>query len=243
MNECPTCGREFERLGGHFRYHPEHRPDLSDEQRAVIEFLILRGCHVREGGSHPSLEVFSTAESAIRRVADELGWLANDPRLHQSATDVAERLNDRFEGYEFDPAECDDVFAVSTVPHPALGDYEGPESVERLRPFTGRLLACEAGVWRGLPLGSLYLDVRGFDVSGDHLRRLLRRMGVTTAEHDGEGYAKPDSTMRRRYHPSDDVLTLPHGEAVKFLEAVGLSIGDMTPDRPLTVREVVEGAY
>ncbi|PSP59467.1 hypothetical protein BRC72_01005 [Halobacteriales archaeon QH_7_66_36] len=227
----------------HFHHRPSHRPELSDRQRAVVEFLVLSGVTVRDDRAYPCLEVYSTAESAIRRVADELGWLANEPRRAKSADDVAARLNDRFEGYEFDPAECDDVWAVSTVPHPALGEYDDPTDVTRLHPFTGRLLAREAGVWRGLPLGSLHLDVRGFDVSGDHLRRLLRRMGVTTAEHEGEGYAKPDSTMRRRYHPSDDVLTLPHGEGVEFLKAVGLSIGDMTPDRPLTVREVVEGTY
>jgi len=238
MTECPTCRQEFERLGMHFHHRPSHRPELSDRQRAVVEFLILSGATVRDDRAHPCLEVYSTAKSRIRALADELGWLANDPRRAKTADDVADHLNDRFEGYEFDPAECDDVYAVSTVPHPALGEYDGPTDVERLRPLTARLLAREAGAWRGLPLGSLHLDVRGFDVSGDHLRRLLRRMGVTVAEHDGEGYAKPDSTTRRRYHPSDDVLTLPHFEAVDFLEAVGLSLGDVTPDGPVRVSEL-----
>lgn len=242
MNKCPTCEQEFKRLGMHFHHHPSHRPNLSDEQRGVVEFLILRGVYVRERATGHSLEVYATAESSIRDVADRLGWLANDPRLHQSATDVAAHLTDRFE-WDFDPAECDDVFAVSTVPHSALGDYDGPTDVTRLRPLTGRLLALEVGEWHGLPLGSLHLDVRGYAVSGDHLRRLIERMGIQTVEHDGEGYAKPDSTMRRRYHPSDDVLTLPHGEGVDFLEAVGLSLSDVTPDRPLTVAEVVGGTY
>lgn len=242
MNKCPTCDQEFERLGGHFRYYPEHRPALTDEQRGVVEYLILRGIHVRTDGSRPSLEVYSTAESRIRRVADELGWLANDPRVHQSATDVAAHLNDRFE-WDFDPAECDDVYAVSTVPHPALGEYDGPTSVARLRPLTARLLASETGQWQGLPVGSLHLDVRGWAVSGQHVRRLIERMGVQTVEHDGEGYAKPDSTMRRRYHPSDDVVELPHGEAMDFLEAVGVSVGDVLPDRPLTVAELATGTY
>jgi hypothetical protein len=221
----------------HFHHRPSHRPELSDRQRAVVEFLILSGATVRDDRAHPCLEVYSTAKSRIRALADELGWLANEPRRHQSANDVAEHLNDRFE-WEFEAEACDDVYAVSPLPHPALGEYDDPTDVERLRPFTGRLLAREVGVWRGLPIGSLHLDVRGFDVNGRHLRRLIERMGVETAEHSGEGYAKPDSTMRRRYHPSDDVLTLPHFEAVDFLEAVGLSLGDVTPDGPVRVSEL-----
>lgn len=231
MTKCPECSREFERLGTHFAHSPSHRPDLSDEQRVAVEYLILRGCHLRERSTGHVLEVYSTSESRIRDLAGELGWLANDPRLHQSATEVADHLTERFP-YEFDPAECNDVWAVSTVPHPKLGEYDDPTDVTRLRPATARRLVRERGEWRGLPLGSLHLDVRGWAVSGEHLRRLIERMGVATADHDGEGYAKPDSTMRRRYHHSVDVLTLPHYEALDFLEAVGLSLGDVTPDSP-----------
>lgn len=152
---CPQCGREFDRLGHHFGWNPDHRPALTDEQRAVVEFLILRGVYVRDDAAHPRLVVLSGAESWIRDVADELGWLANDPYRQERAKDVAAR-HDCLE-----PDDVSGVWAVSTVPHPELGEYEEPTDVTRLRPLTGRKLALEAGEWVGLPLGSLHLDVRG----------------------------------------------------------------------------------
>lgn len=221
---CPTCGDEYDKLGNHFQWRPNHRPELSDRQRAIIEFLTLRGATVREKSQKFLLGVYSTSEGWIADVADALGWVANDPRVHQSATEVSSRLNSRYDNYEVESSACSDVWAFTTVSHPSL-DYNAATDVEQLRPLTLRLLVSAVGTWVGLLFGSLHLDVRGWDVSGDHLRGLLHDTDVPTAEYDGDGYAEDTPTCR--YHYDDDVVVVPHYDALELLESVGLSLSDV----------------
>lgn len=159
---CPTCGDHYKELGTHFRHRVAHRPDLSDRQRAIVEYLVLRGVTVRRDGAEPRLELFSTDAPWLREVAGALGWLANDPRRHDARDEDA------------------DVWSFTTVPHPEL-DYGGPTDVERLRPLTARLLVGERGELVGALFGSLHVDVRGWDVEGGPRPPPAPRLG----RHDG----------------------------------------------------------
>ncbi|ELY80202.1 hypothetical protein [Natrinema pallidum] len=228
MNRCPTCGDRFEELGTHFRYHGDHRPELSDRQRGIIDYLILRGATVRRETANSRLEVYSTSEAWIRDVSDTLGWVAGDPWVQQSASDVADRSSRRY-NTDVAVSDCSDLWAFTTVPHPSL-DYEGPTGVDHLEHPTLRLLVATVGAWVGLLFGSLHLDVRAWDVSGDHLRGLLSKRGVTTAEYDGEGYAEDSPTCR--YHHDDDVVVVPHYDALELLDSVGLSLSEVA--EPIT---------
>mgnify|MGYP007057105309 CR=1 FL=1 len=42
MNTCPKCGTEYKRLGGHWRYNPDHRPELTEKQLDIINLIIIR---------------------------------------------------------------------------------------------------------------------------------------------------------------------------------------------------------
>jgi len=224
MNECPTCGDRFDRLGQHFALGDCDPPELSDRQRGIIDFLILRGANVRSETQNPRLEVYATSEGWIADVADALGWVANSPRVHQPATDVADRLSSRYDRYDVEASACSDVWAFTTVPHPSF-DYDAATGVEQLRPLTLRLLVSAVGTWVGLLFGSLHIDVRGWDVSGEQLRKLLERKEISTAEYDGDGYAEDSPTCR--YHYDDDVVVVPHYDALELLESVGLSLSDV----------------
>ena len=224
MNECPTCGDRFDRLGQHFALGDCDPPELSDRQRGIIDFLILRGANVRSETQNPRLEVYATSEGWIADVAGALGWVANSPRVHQPATDVADRLSSRYDRYDVEASACSDVWAFTTVPHPSF-DYDAATGVEQLRPLTLRLLVSAVGTWVGLLFGSLHIDVRGWDVSGEQLRKLLERKEISTAEYDGDGYAEDSPTCR--YHYDDDVVVVPHYDALELLESVGLSLSDV----------------
>jgi len=221
--KCPTCGEKYEKLGNHFAWNPQHRPELSERQRAIIEFLILRGVTIRGEGQNFRLEGYGTSEAWIHEVTDALGWVANDPYLHQSASDVADSVERRYRN-NVSVSDCSDVWGFTSVSHPSL-DYEGPTDVEQLRPLTLRLLIGAVGTWVGMLFGSLHVDVRGWDVSGDHMSDLLNNVGVETVEYDGDGYAT--DTHTKRYHYDDDVVVAPHYDAIELLDSVGLSISDV----------------
>jgi hypothetical protein len=226
MGDCPTCDTAFSSLGTHFQWNPDHRPELSDRQREIVEYLILRGANVRDDGAKPRLEVFSTKRWRLASVADALGWLANSPRRHVAAGNRASdstASEGEADGEATDPASSD-MWAFTSVPHPSLA-YDGPTDVAELRPLTARLILAERATWVGTLFGSLHVDLRGFDVDGDHLRTLLRREGVATVEYDGDGYAEDTHTARYHWHP--DVVAVPHYDALELLEWAGMSLSDV----------------
>ena len=223
MTKCPTCSERFEQIGKHFRYYSDHRPKLSERQHAIVDFLILRGATVRDETQNSRLEVYGISKEWIREVSDALGWVANDPYLHQSATDVANSVESPYRE-KVSVSDCSDVWAFTSVPHPELA-YNGPTDVEQLRPLTLRLLLTTVGTWVGTIFGSLHVDVRGWDVAGDHVKRLLHKDGVPTAEYDSGGYAT--DTHTERYHYDSDVVVVPHYDAIDVLDGVGLSILDV----------------
>lgn len=229
---CPNCGNEYERIGQHFARGRCDHPELSDRQRGVLTYLIFRGVEVRRDGANPRLGVFSTDETFIREMADALGWVANEPRVHESAGDAYERMAERRPSVNFERENFSDVWAVSTISHPAFEDLSEPADVDRLAPATLRWVLETVGTWVGLLFGSLHIDLRGWDVTGEQFRRVLANHGVPTAEYDGEGYAEDDFT--RRYHWSDDVVATPHYSGLDVLEYVGLSVNDVA--EPIKLR-------
>ncbi len=103
----------------HFSHVPSHRPELSELQLGVVEYLILRGVTIEDRTSHPSIDVFSTDRELLRAYDDLLGWLSNGIRLYKDSDTTTKRLND--------------VYAISTIPHPELENYaEGSTSVKSL---------------------------------------------------------------------------------------------------------------
>jgi hypothetical protein len=216
MTECPQCGEQYRRLGQHFAIGRCDRPELTDHQKGVIEYLVLRGANVRSDDADPRLAVFSTEQTRLELVAESLGWLANEPRCHVKATDPNSR----------------DMYAFTTVPHPSL-NYDGPADVDQLRPLTASLIVTERGTFVGSLFGSLQIDLRGFDVSGQYVRTLLARENVATVEYGGEGYATDTHTARYHYH--DDVVVVPHYDALDLLDWIDLSLNDIA--EPLKPRD------
>ena len=39
--QCPDCREEFNKLGNHWQWNPEHRPELTEEQKEVITGLLM----------------------------------------------------------------------------------------------------------------------------------------------------------------------------------------------------------
>lgn len=228
-NHCPTCGENYSKLGNHFQWNPDHRPPLSPWQKDVIRHLTLLGVSVRDDTTHPRFEVYSDSEYFIQVTADALGWMANEPRLHESAESVAER---------FDNLTVDDVsglWAVSTLPHPELADYREPEDVSELTPRVARWLIKSRGEWVGTVIGSLHIDVRGSTrVDGDHLMGLLRDIGVDDFCEDTR---TDQGDITHQGHWDRDIVAIPHRWAMALLDYAGLEVGDIPWTREMFLTE------
>lgn len=143
MTICPECGDEKERVAQHWAMSACGYPEVSADQRAVLDGLMLGGANVNGQGSNRHLLVSTTSEQLAEWTTELLDWLHHGTRVVRS--DVAEHRN---------------VYRVRTPAHPAINRYErwggdgqgrAPPADYSLSPLAGRIWWAYAGglEWHG----------------------------------------------------------------------------------------------
>jgi len=122
----------------------------------------------------------------------------------------------------FNKDNFETIHAFTTIPHPTFDELNDPTDIDRPEPLTLRWVVQRRGTFVGTVFGSLHVDLRGWDVSGEQFRAMLDRHGIESVEYEGEG----DSidTFTERYHRSDDVVVVPHYDAVDLLDGLDLEL-------------------
>ena len=136
---CPTCGEGYRSLGQHWIRGDCEAPDISDQQLAILDGLVLAGSHVRKG---PKVHVQVSKVAFATWLLDGLDWLsANISEVHH---------------------ETGTSYQISTESHPQLSRYETwphhtdekgrrPPEEYRLSPLAGRVWYSKSGwlQWSG----------------------------------------------------------------------------------------------
>lgn len=234
-NVCPECGGEYASLSQHFGHQPEHRPELSPEQMDMIRFLLLDGCAIRADSTHPTLRVYSSDRGFLEAAREILGWAANDVHVHRTAEETARQVSENF-GADVSAEDCTPTYGLATRPLPELAGFEGPSDVERLSPRLLKWVIARSGHYVGIPIfENLHLDVRGMDVSEDHLRRLLHAHEIQT------GRPTEDTMFIPTRH--EGVIALPATGVRNIKDRFGIEITPETDDRAHVVPEEAEGDF
>jgi predicted RNA-binding Zn-ribbon protein involved in translation (DUF1610 family) len=142
MTICPACGDAFERIASHWSNSACGYPDISVEQRAVLDGLMLGGANVDGQGSNRHLLASTTSQLLAEWTADQLDWLHHGTRVVHG-----------------DSADHGDVYRVRIPAHPAINRYErwgdgetrAPPDNYDLTPLAGRVWWAYAGglQWQG----------------------------------------------------------------------------------------------
>jgi len=142
MTICPACGDAYERVASHWSRSGCGYPDITVEQRAVLDGLMLGGANVDGQGSNRHLLASTTSPLLAEWTADQLDWLHHGTRV-----------------VDDDAGDHQDVYRVRTPAHPAINRYERwgdgetrapPEDFD-LSPLAGRVWWAYAGglQWQG----------------------------------------------------------------------------------------------
>lgn len=198
---CPECGDEKERIAQHWAMSSCGYPDVSDEQRAVLDGLVLSGATITGNGSNRHLTVGTTNEHLAAWTADRLGWLCHGVRT------------------ESHDGDREDVYRVRTPAHPAINRYERwaklPENSGRAPPERFALEPDAARVWwayaGGLEWPGAYDSTREAVFSADRDERAEWIVRVL----DRAGF--DPSYMDRR-------VKLPPRDTTDFLEWIGAPV-------------------
>jgi hypothetical protein len=91
MVKCPTCGEDYDFLGGHFRW-TDHRPEYSSWQLDVVIGLVLGDGYIRNpSGKRESKMILEMSNKTFLQWLDSrMGWVTTGVKIHRTAEENAE---------------------------------------------------------------------------------------------------------------------------------------------------------
>jgi hypothetical protein len=93
--ECNFCGDEFERIGQHWGYNPEHQPNISDFHHKVLTGLLMGdGSVKRDSGRKPYIRVRSITKEYLEFLDDLFGTMGLGVELRYTAEKKASENRD-----------------------------------------------------------------------------------------------------------------------------------------------------
>jgi hypothetical protein len=141
MTLCPECGDEYERIASHWSNSTCGYPEITEDQRAALDGLMLGGSNVDGQGSNRHLLASTVSSPLAEWTAEQLDWLHHGTRVVHG------------------DADNQDVYRVRTAAHPAINRYErwgdgetrAPPDDYDLTPLAGRVWYAFAGglQWHG----------------------------------------------------------------------------------------------
>jgi len=69
---CRACGEEFTDIGTHWRYNSDHREDIDDTTKQILEGAIMGDGSVQRGGDHCGIRVAMKNKRAIQYLSNEI---------------------------------------------------------------------------------------------------------------------------------------------------------------------------
>lgn len=90
VDECPGCGDKFQALGQHWRYSPDHRPSLSEEQREIITGSLMGDATLNRQSKNPRLVIGMVTKEYLEWLDEKFGVLGTGVHLKHTARESAE---------------------------------------------------------------------------------------------------------------------------------------------------------
>jgi len=106
MTICPACGDAFERIASHWSNSGCGYPEISTEQRDILDGLMLAGATVAGNGKNRHITIGTTSEQLAAWTAEQLDWLTHSVREEQP------------------DGAAESVYRIRTTSHPQCNRYE-----------------------------------------------------------------------------------------------------------------------
>jgi hypothetical protein len=135
MVECPECGNEYKSLGGHWRFSPSHRPELTQKQLETTTGVLMGDGSVGEGKENSYLSCNMISPNYLKYLNNIFGCLSNGVSLIKTAAENAKY--NREGGFVPDAKKenYSDQYKISTVCHPKFNEFrEWYSSGEKIWP-------------------------------------------------------------------------------------------------------------
>jgi len=154
--QCQRCGGEFESVGRHWGYNPEHRPSFTDRQKEIITGVLMGDGSVLRDGNNPYLRVEMVSENYLQYLDGEFGVLGTGVSPARTAEESAKHCRSTGFNDNADGDNYSDLYRWQSRRHPELGQYSDwyssgekvwPEDIE-ITPTVLKHFYCGDGTWR-----------------------------------------------------------------------------------------------
>lgn len=186
--KCQECGEEFSSLGCHWRWEPEHRPDISEHQHEIITGLVMGDATVERKGN-PNICISMTNRKFLEHIQSVFGNLALNINITRTAEESAKCSRDS--GLSPDASEEDysDIYRLRTVAHPELKRYSnwynsGPKVWPKDIQFTPTVAAhyyCCDGSLDTNPVNRAHFSVVNESENENKIQSLFSQAGLNVA--------------------------------------------------------------
>jgi len=82
MVNCPYCNSKYTSLGTHFRYYPDHRGEITEEQHEIVTGLLLGDGTIygrrKDKNNNAFLSVTLSQERAVDHLIKKFDWLSRE---------------------------------------------------------------------------------------------------------------------------------------------------------------------
>lgn len=127
MGECPSCGREFERLGLHWWHRTCPYPTVSEEQDQILTGLLMGDASIPDqtGGNNSIFHLPMTNRRFLEWFDSRMGVLTTGVSLKKTAEELAS--NNRQSGFSptAEPSNYHDIYTVWSRTNPYFDELRG----------------------------------------------------------------------------------------------------------------------
>jgi len=110
------CGEEFSRIGTHWRFNPDHRPSISDEQKDIITGLLMGDGYIDTRHSNPYIVLNMISPKYLEYIDEIFGSLGKGVNLDKTAEECAELNGGVKKNYS-------DLYTWRSCSHPELSNW------------------------------------------------------------------------------------------------------------------------
>jgi len=119
---CPECEEEYESIGTHWRYKPEHRIEIPSAQKSIFTGLLMGDGTLIRKNKTPYMTLVMTNKEFIEYISSIFGCLAGDVKIKhtpEEASEAAKRINP-----EAKPENYSTQFILRFTSHPYYNSFK-----------------------------------------------------------------------------------------------------------------------
>lgn len=203
--DCPECGEEYEQLGKHWRWNPDHRPELTQHQKEVISGLLMGDGCVNRDSKNPLIQCNMIRPNYLEYLDNIFGCLSTGVKLKHTAEENAQIKRDSGFSPNANAKDYSDLYIWRSRSLPELQEFADwyssgkkvwPEDIE-LTPTVLKHWYCGDGSWNNSGSRSYVRIGMANEVENtDKVDRYFERANLPTPSNYHIGELKNCDAMR-----------------------------------------------